>query len=173
MLQIDLEVLAADDSTFSHPPRNHGSVTRHAATRGENGACRDYSVEIFRSSFVANENHALSRMRPLLGCIRVEHCASARGTRTRRKAETKRRRPNRWVDYRMQQLIELPGWHSPHRFDFVDESFTHHVARNAHRRGGSAFTSARLQQEQLATLDREFEVLHVAVMLLEPLLSID
>jgi hypothetical protein len=48
-----------------------------------------------------------------------------------------------------------------------DHALVGQLDRDAQRRLGGALAGARLQHPQLALLDREFEVLHVAVVLLE------
>src|ERR1700674_3699041 len=60
-----------------------------------------------------------------------------------------------------------------HRSHAIYESFVDHVSRDAHCGGGRALSSPRLQQEELAALDGELEILHFAVMVLEPVLGID
>ena len=50
-----------------------------------------------------------------------------------------------------------------------DEAFARHVDGDAQRGFGGALAAARLQHPELAALDGEFHVLHVAVMALERL----
>src|SRR6267143_661739 len=61
---------------------------------------------------------------------------------------------------------------SSHGVELVDQSLANHVARNSHRCSSRTFASARLKEIELATLDCELEILHVVVMALEPVLSI-
>ena len=69
----------------------------------------------------------------------------------------------------MQQLFELHRIDAHQRGAPVDQFFVRHVDRDAHRGFRRAFAGARLQHEQLAALDRELHVLHVAEMLFEAL----
>ena len=50
----------------------------------------------------------------------------------------------------------------------ADQAFIGHVDGDLERRLGGALAGARLQHPQPAVLDGEFQVLHVAIMLLEP-----
>ena len=54
-----------------------------------------------------------------------------------------------------------------------DQPFPRHVDGDLQRRLGGALAGARLQHPQLAALDGEFEVLHVAVVLFQPVGDVD
>ena len=54
-----------------------------------------------------------------------------------------------------------------------DRTSGHLSWRDPHGRGGSPLSRARLQQVQIAALDRELEILHVAEVRLEPILRLD
>ena len=68
----------------------------------------------------------------------------------------------------MQQLVELRRVDARHRLLARDQSFVDHVDGGLHRGGGRALRRARLQEIELVVLDGELDVLHVAVVLLEP-----
>src|SRR2546423_3096426 len=67
----------------------------------------------------------------------------------------------------------MPGRNALDGFDAVDETLAHHVACDAHSCGSGALSRARLEQIQLAALDCEFEILHVTIVVFEPVLSGD
>ena len=67
----------------------------------------------------------------------------------------------------MQQLIERGGLHTQNRFLTRDQAFVGHVDCDFQRGLCGALAVARLQHPQLAALDGEFEILHVAVMRLQ------
>ena len=73
----------------------------------------------------------------------------------------------RRIEHRMQQLIELLAAPRAAPLPFVDHAFLHHVDRDAHRGRAGALAVARLQHVQLAVLDGELEILHVAIVLFE------
>ena len=64
----------------------------------------------------------------------------------------------------MEDLIELPGGNPHHRLMLADEPFAHHVEGHLDGRGRRALARTGLQQEKLAVLHGELEVLHIAVM---------
>ena len=67
----------------------------------------------------------------------------------------------------MEELVERGGLHAHHRLFASDEAFVAHVDRDRDRSLRSALAGARLEQEELALLHRELEVLNVAVVLLQ------
>ena len=68
----------------------------------------------------------------------------------------------------MEQLFELHRLDAQHRRAAIDELLLRHLDRRADRGLCGAFAVARLEHEELAALDGEFEVLHVAEMALQP-----
>src|SRR6267378_5328145 len=66
----------------------------------------------------------------------------------------------------------MRSWDSAHSFEFVNQPFAYHVTRDANSGSGGALAGSRLQEKKLAALDRELEILHVPVVLLEPQLGI-
>ena len=130
-------------------------------------------MKVFRRRFVAHENDILSSLRTLLGGVGIEDGATTRRSRTRRKSRAKGCRADGRIDDWMQQLIELPGGNTAHCLHLVDEALAHHVPGDSHGSRGGSFPGTRLQQVQLPALDRELEVLHVAVVFLKPILRPD
>ncbi len=72
-----------------------------------------------------------------------------------------------------QELRDLSGLDALDGFLVRDELFVDHVAGDLHRRESGAFAGTRLQEIELARLNRELDVLHVAVMRLEFLVDVD
>ena len=67
----------------------------------------------------------------------------------------------------MQKLVELLRIDAQHRFFLGDQALVHHVHGDAHGRRTGALAVARLQHVELAVLDGELEILHVAIVLLQ------
>ena len=68
----------------------------------------------------------------------------------------------------MEELVELGGIEPSERLLPADEPFLDEVDGDLHHRRRVALRRPRLQKEELAVLDRELDVLRVAVVLLEP-----
>jgi len=67
----------------------------------------------------------------------------------------------------VQQLIERRRIDPQHRLGSADQFLLGQLDGDAQGGVGSALAAARLQHPQLALLDGEFEVLHVAVVLFQ------
>ena len=75
------------------------------------------------------------------------------------------------VHARVQELVELVRLHSQDGQLLVDQPLLHHVHGDLHGRGRGALAHAALQHVELAVLDRELDVQHVRVVLLQPLVD--
>ena len=71
------------------------------------------------------------------------------------------------VELRMQEKVDLVRLDPHHRLLAADQALVDHVDGDAHLGLGGPLAVAGLQQPELALLDGELHVLHVAVVLLE------
>ena len=71
------------------------------------------------------------------------------------------------VELVAQQLVDVGGLDPGDRLFLGDRAFVHHVDRDPHGGGRGPLGRARLEHVEPAALDRELEVLDVAVVLLE------
>src|SRR5687767_15072486 len=101
-LEVNLDLLAADDGAFSHTARYNRCVTRHSPASCKHCARRDDSGKVFRSGLIANEYHVVAGGRTRLGAIGVEHCDAALRARARGEPGAKWHRANGRVDDWMQ-----------------------------------------------------------------------
>ena len=69
----------------------------------------------------------------------------------------------------MQQLLQRRRIDARQRLGFRDQSFFGHVDGDANGRPRRPFARPRLQQPEPSRLDGELDVLHLAIMVLEPL----
>jgi hypothetical protein len=71
-----------------------------------------------------------------------------------------------------QELREVARGDAEDRGLLVDQLLLHHVAGDLHRGDAGALAGARLEHVERAALDRELDVLHVLVVLLELVLDL-
>ena len=76
-------------------------------------------------------------------------------------------RSARLVEAREHQLGQLVAGDAQHGLVHLDQALVDHVDRDPERRLGRALADARLQHPELAALDGELDVAHVAVVPLE------
>ena len=71
------------------------------------------------------------------------------------------------VELRVQELVELRGLDPEDRLALVDQALALHLDRHPQRGHRGALADPGLQEEEAALLDRELDVAHVVVVLLE------
>ena len=152
-------------------PRATTAAWRHeAAARREDAFGRDHAVQVVGRRLGPHEDHAAPPPRACASAssaVKYTLPTAAPGDALRPLASTVERRLR--VELRVQQLVELRGLHAQHRFALVDQALVVHLDRHAQRGRGGALADARLQHEQATLLDRELDVAHVAVVVLEQL----
>ena len=126
-----------------------------------------HAVDVLGRGLDAHQDDLLALRLERLGVVGREHDLAGRRARRRRQAGRDHLALGLGIDGRMQQLVERGRIDARHRLFARDQPFVGKLDRDAQRRLGGALAGARLQHPQLALLDREFEVLHVAVVLLE------
>ena len=166
---VDRDVRTASDAALAHSARDDGRVTRHSAARREDCLGRHHSVEIFRRRLDSNKDDLLAVLVQFVGFIGIEDDLSSRGAGACRQSVRDDVDRRRRVDHLVKQLVELVRLDAHERRVAIDEPLRDHVHGDLHGRLARAFRVAGLEHEQPAALDRELEVLHVAVVFLESL----
>ena len=168
-LAVDAHVARARDAGLAHAARHHGGVAGHAAGRGQDAFRGVHAVDVLGAGLAAHQDHLLAGPRLLLGLVGGEHDLARRGARRGRQALGDHLARGLGIERRMQELVERGRHDARHGLLLVDQPFLHHVDGDLERGLGGALAVARLQHVELAALDGELDVLHVAVVLLEPL----
>ncbi len=165
---VDVQGLAARDAGRPHPARDDGRVRGETAVGGQDPGRLHHPVEVVGRRLPADEDDALARLAARLGGVGVED--DGPGGRSRGGVQTLRDDLElcAGVDHRVQQLVELRRVDPRDRFLLRDQPFLDHLHRSSQCRRRRALRRPGLQQEEIPLLDRELDVLHVAVVLLEP-----
>ena len=138
-------------------------VGGHASARRQDALGGQQAVDVVRGRLGADEDDVLAVRAPR-GCrVRVEDRETA--GRSRRGAEAGRDHLELGarIDRRMQELLELGGIDPLHGLVPRQQALTRHVDRGTERSGRGALGATRLQQVEASALDRELDVLDVAV----------
>jgi hypothetical protein len=140
----------------------------HAAVGRQDPRRVNEPVDVVRRRLPADEDDLLAGPAALLGRVRVEDDLPA--GRARRCVQALRRNlpVGGRVEHRVQELVELLRVDPCNRLLAGDQFLLDHVDRRLHRRRRRPFRRPRLQEVQVTVLHRELDVLHVAVVLLEP-----
>ena len=139
-----------------------------AAVGGEDALRLHHPVEVVGRRLPADEDDALARLAACLGGVGVEDDRARRGARRGVQTLGDDLHLGGRVDHRVQQLVELRRIDAGDRFLLRDQPLLDHLHRRPERRRRGSLRGPRLQEEERSLLDRELDVLHVAVVLLEP-----
>src|SRR5215469_8389970 len=170
VLFVDVDVAGARHATLAHAARDHGGVAGHPAARSQNPFGHFHAVNVFRRGFCTDENdrRLLSVARTLDGFIRREHdLADCRARGGRQTFRQHFHFPSFFIETRYQEVIQLVRLDPEDGFVLADQAFFDHIESHANRGQSGALSVARLQHVELAVLDGELEVLHVAIVLLQ------
>ena len=166
---VDFEVRGAGDAGPAHAPGDQRRVRGLAALGGEDSPRGVKAGDVLSLGEPSHEDHVVARLRPLHGLVGGEH------HRALRRARRGRHPPGELgvlvvrVERGVQERLQRPGVDRRDRRLAVEQPLVNRVAREPHRGLGGALGGSRLQQEELAVLDRELDVLHVPVVALERL----
>ena len=167
-LVVDAQRAGAADAGLAHAARHDRGVAGHAAARGQDAVRGMHAVDVLRAGLDAHQDHLPAERLQLLGLLRGEDDLAGRGARRGGQAAAITSRSA------FGSMVGCSSWSSERRVDAGDrllardQPLGRHVDGDLQRRLGGALAGARLQHPELAALDGELEVLHVAVVLLEP-----
>src|SRR5690606_28591879 len=166
---VDLEIAATDDAALAPTARDERRVGGHAAAGGEDRLRRAHAFDVLGIRLLADEDDLPARSRLLDGFLRREDDLSRGPAGTGGKAlrDDLGRALGIGIENRVEELIELARLDAQDRLLGSDELLLHHVGGHAHGRRPVPLSDAALEHVERAGLDRELDVLHVSVMLLE------
>ena len=133
----------------------------------------DQAVDVVRRRLPADEDHVLSGAPALLREVGVEHDRARGGTRRGVEARRDDLDLGRRVDHRVEELVELRRVDPRHSLLPRDELLGIHLDGDPQGCLRGALAGARLEEEERPVLDGELDVLHLPVVLLEPLEGLD
>ena len=136
--------------------------------RGEDALGGDHPVDVVRRRLPADEDDVFAVLGPLDCRVGVEHGLAGRGSGRRVETGRSDLELGLGVDHRVQQLVELIRVDANDGVLARDQALLDHVHGGLQRRGSRSLGAAGLEQVEPAVLDRELDVLHVVVVVLEP-----
>ena len=172
-LSVNLDATSAGNAGLAHATSDNGRVGSHTTVGGQNALADDDTVNVVRGGLEANEDNLLALGATLSSNVSVEDSLTNSSTRGGRQAL------GNWllavvrVDRLVQELIKLSRLDPHEGFFLGDDPLVNEVASHLEGRSSSALTVTGLQQVELAILDGELHVLHVAVVRLHLLHGVD
>ena len=170
-----MHLASTDDAALAPAAGHDRRVARPAAGGGQDARGLVHALDVFGARELAHQDHLLTILRALDGLLGREGRLADRSARRGRNAARQHigRLLLRRIKAGEEELREIARGDAQERRLLIDEALAHHVARDLHRRDAVALAGARLEHVQDATLDRELDVLHVLVVLLELVLDLD
>ena len=166
---IDHQVARPGHARLADLARNDRRVRGRAAAGGDDALRHGHAVEVVRGRLDPNEDHLLAAVDPFDGRVGVEDCPAdgGAGRRIEPVHDLGCAFEGGLVERGAQELVDVARLDPRHCLVLRDEAFLDHVDGDPHGGGRGALGRARLEHVQPAALDRELEVLDVAVVALE------
>ena len=165
--EVDLDRVRAAHGRDPLSARDDRRVGVRSAGAREDALRRDHAVVVVRRRLPADEDHALATVRPLLRVVGREHHLAARRSGRGVEAARDRLRLRLRGDHPLEQLLQPVRVHPQQRLVVRDQLLGDHVRGHHPFRERRPLADARLEDPELALLDRELDVAHVVVVTLE------
>ncbi len=169
-LQIDVQGGDADDGRLAELTRHQRGVRCAPALAGQDPVGGEHAVDVVRLGLRANHDDlALLFLGPTLGQVGVEGDLADRrtGRDVQPAGDSLGGLDSGRVELRVQVEVDLIRLDPGDGLLARDQALFNHIHGDADLRLRRALAVARLQHPQLAAFDGEFDILHVAVVLLE------
>src|SRR6516225_1967599 len=169
-LLVNFNVACSCYTTLAHTAGDNGGVARHASAGGKYAYSDLHAGYVFWCGLAAHKNQlgVLVFVKLLHRLIRSEDNLPDRGPRRSRQAGREHFHVlSILIEARDQEIVELVGLDTEDRLLFGDQSFLDHLDSDPDSSTPGTLAIARLQHVQAPVLDRELEVLHIAVVLLK------
>ena len=164
------------DEALAHAACDDSGVRGHAAARSKNAVGNFHARDVLRRGFAANQNDGLVGAAVVLldGFLGGEDdLADSRAGRSRQAGGEHFDLLALFHEARNQEVVKLVGLDAEDSFLLRDEALADHVDGDADRGQAGALAVARLQHVELAILDGELKILHVAIVLFHaPVMSL-
>ena len=171
VLLVHHHVARAHHAALAPAAGDHRRVRREAAPRGQHALGRVHARHILRGGFGAHQDDRLFPEGHVHRRLGIEDDLAHRRRRGGGEALGDRGIARGRVDRLHEELVERSRLHAQQRGVPVDAPLLDHLHRDADRRRRGALARSGLQDEEPPVLDGELDVLHVAVVALQPILD--
>ena len=168
-IDVDDQLLGAAHARPTHAAGHHRGVRGLAAPAGQRAPGRRHAGQVVGVRLLADQDDVLTPAPPVHGGLGVEHDPAHRGPGRRTDAGGEALVLSLVVEPREHQPRELGAGHPAKGLVEVDQPLADHGVGHAERRLGGALAHPGLQHPELAVLDGELDVTHVAVVVLQGL----
>ena len=164
---VDMEALNAADAGRTHAAGDNGGMARLATVAGQNALGGDHALQVVGVGLPTNQNDLVALVGARDGVVAREHDLAHGGTGAGIKTAGESLVLFGSVELWVQELVELRGIDAAHSLIAGDQTLLDHLDGDAQGGGGSSLAHAGLEHPELALLDGELNVAHVAIVILE------
>ena len=162
-----MEALNAADAGRTHAAGDNGGMARLATVAGQNALGGDHALQVVGVGLPTNQNDLVALVGARDGVVAREHDLAHGGTGAGIKTAGESLVLFGSVELWVQELVELRGIDAAHSLIAGDQTLLDHLDGDAQGGGGSSLAHAGLEHPELALLDGELNVAHVAIVILE------
>ena len=142
-------------------------MARLATVAGQDALGGDHALQVVGVGLPTTQNDLATLGGTRDGVVAREHDLAHGGTGAGIKTAGESLVLLGGVKLRVQELVELRGIDTAHGLFACDQAFLDHFDGDAQGGGGGALAHAGLEHPELALLDGELDIAHIAVMILE------
>ena len=164
---VDVEALNAADTGRTHAAGDNGGMARLATVAGQDALGGDHALQVVGVGLPTNQNDLVTLGGTRDSVVAREHDLAHGGTGAGIKTAGESLVLLGGVELRVKELVELRGIDAAHGLFAGDQAFLDHFDGDAQGGGGGALAHAGLEHPELALLDGELDIAHIAVMILE------
>ena len=164
---VNMEALNAADAGRTHAAGDNGGMARLATVAGQDALGGDHALQVVGVGLPTNQNDLVALVGARDGVIAREHDLAHGGTGAGVQTAGQRLVLLGGVKLRVQELVELRGIDAAHGLLAGDQALLDHFDSDAQGGGGGALAHAGLEHPELALLDGELDIAHIAIMILE------
>ena len=156
-------------AALTHTTGNHGSVRCHTAAHCEDTLGNCHTAEVFGRCLDADKDNFFLVLSPCLGIVGLEYNLTGSGTRRRGKTlgDNLGRLERALVEDGVEKLVEFLRLHAEEGSLLVDHAVAEKIHCDADHSGAGTLTVTGLEHPELAVLDSELHILHVAEVVLK------
>ena len=175
VLLVHVDLAAAGDAALAHAARDDSRVGGHTAADGQNALGGLHALDILRRGLETDENDLLAALLPLFGILSGEDdlAAGGAGGGGQSLGDGGSLLEDSRIELGMEQGVEVARVDHGDGLLLVDHALVHEVTGDLESSLRGALTAAALEHIELAVLDGELHVLHVAVVILEQVADLD
>ena len=175
VLLVHLYLAAAGDAALAHAAGDNCRVAGHTAANGQDALCSLHALDILGAGLETNQNDLFLALVPGFCVFSGEDdlAAGCAGGCAEALADRSCGLEGGSVELRVEQSVEVSRVDHQNGLLLVDHALVNEVARDLESRLSGTLAVAALEHVELAVLDGELHVLHVAVVLLKDVADLD